>query len=68
MAIFYPSRVTDFHGSEGEKLVYEALHRLSNDYMGCYSFRWLGTITQRRSEGRRISWCSIRRRAFCPLR
>lgn len=51
MAIFYPSHVTDFHGSEGEKLVYEALHRLSNDYVGCYSFRWLGTITQRRSEG-----------------
>ena len=31
MAIFYPSHVTDFHGSEGERLVYEALHRLSND-------------------------------------
>ena len=51
MAIFYPSHVTDFHGSEGEKLVYEALHRLSNDYVVFYSFRWLGTITQRRSEG-----------------
>jgi len=48
---FYPSHVTDFHGSEGEKLVYEALHRLSNDYVVFYSFRWLGTITQRRSEG-----------------
>ena len=33
MAIFYPSHVTDFHGSEGERLVYEALHRLSNDYV-----------------------------------
>lgn len=33
MAIFYPSPVTDFHGSEGERLVYEALHRLSNDYV-----------------------------------
>lgn len=51
MAIFYPSHVTDFHGSEGEKQVYEALHRLSNDYVVFYSFRWLGTITQRRSEG-----------------
>ncbi len=51
MAIFYPFHVTDFHGSEGEKLVYEALHRLSNDYVVFYSFRWLGTITQRRSEG-----------------
>jgi len=42
MAIFYPSHVTDFHGSEGERLVYEALHRLSNDYVVFYSFRWLG--------------------------
>lgn len=42
MAVFYPSPVTDFHGSEGEKLVYEALHRLSNDYVAFYSFRWLG--------------------------
>lgn len=50
MAIFYPSHVTDFHGSEGEKLVYEALHRLSNDYVVFYSLRWLGTITQRWSE------------------
>lgn len=39
MAIFYPSHVADFHGSEGEKQVYEALHRLSNDYVVFYSFR-----------------------------
>lgn len=39
---FYPSHVTDFHGSEGERLVYEALHQLSNDYVVFYSFRWLG--------------------------
>lgn len=43
MAVFYPSHVTDFHGSEGERLVYEAaLHRLSNDYAVFYSFCWLG--------------------------
>lgn len=42
MAIFYPSHVTDFHGSEGERLVYEVLQRLSNDYVVFYSFRWLG--------------------------
>lgn len=51
MAVFYPSNVTDFHGSEGEKLVYKALHQLSNDYVVFYSYRWLGTIAQRRSEG-----------------
>lgn len=26
----------------GERLVYEARHRLSNDYVVFYSFRWLG--------------------------
>lgn len=51
MAIFYPSNVRDFHHSEGEKLVYKALHKLSDEYVVFYSFRWLGTITQRRSEG-----------------
>lgn len=33
MAIFYPSHVTDFHGSEEEKLAYKVLHRLPNDYV-----------------------------------
>lgn len=38
-----------FHGSEGERLVYEVLQRLSNDYVVFYSFRWLG------GNGNRIS-------------
>ncbi len=51
MAIFYPSKVRDFHGSEGEALVWEALHRLPDSYTVFYSWRWLGTISQSRSEG-----------------
>lgn len=42
MAIFYPSPVTDFMAVRGERLVYEVLQRLSNDYVIFYSFRWLG--------------------------
>lgn len=51
MAIFYPSNVHDFHHSEGEELVYKALHRLPDSYVVFYSYRWLGTVAQRRSEG-----------------
>lgn len=51
MAIFYPSNVQDFHSSEGEKLVWKSLHRLPDSYTVFYSYRWLGTISQRRSEG-----------------
>lgn len=51
MAAFYPSKVTNFHGSEGEKLVWCSLHRLPDSYTVFYSYRWLGTISQRRSEG-----------------
>jgi len=51
MARMYPSVVHDFHNSQGEKLVYEALSTLSNDYTVFYSYRWLGTKQQYRSEG-----------------
>ena len=51
MARMYPSQVLDFHGSEGERLVYRALSRLSDDWAVFYSYRWLGTLRQRRSEG-----------------
>ena len=51
MARMYPSVVQDFHNSQGEKLVYEALSTLNNDYTVFYSYRWLGTSQQYRSEG-----------------
>lgn len=51
MPIFYPSITTGFHASEGEKLVYKALHKLNNEYRVIHSYRWLGDETQRRSEG-----------------
>ena len=51
MAKMYPSVVQDFHNSQGEKLVYEALSTLNNDYTVFYSYRWLGTSQQYRSEG-----------------
>ena len=51
MAKMYPSVVQDFHNSQGEKQVYEALSTLNNDYTVFYSFRWLGTSQQYRSEG-----------------
>ena len=51
MAKMYPSVVHDFHNSQGEKLVYEALSTLNNDYTVFYSYRWLGTSQQYRSEG-----------------
>lgn len=51
MAKFYPTIVHSFHGSEGERLVYEALSTLSNEYVIFHSYRWLGEVNQRRSEG-----------------
>lgn len=51
MAKFYPSIINSFHSSEGECLVYEALSKLNNEYVVFHSYRWLGEINQRRSEG-----------------
>lgn len=52
MAKIYPTIApNNFHGSQGEKQVYDALASLSNEYIVFYSYRWLGTIHQRRSEG-----------------
>ena len=51
MPIFYPSITTSFHASEGEKLVYKALQKLNNEYRVIHSYRWLGDVAQRRSEG-----------------
>lgn len=51
MAKFYPSIINSFHSSEGEYLVYEALSKLNNEYVVFHSYRWLGEINQRRSEG-----------------
>lgn len=51
IATFYPTIINSFHGSEGERLVYEALSTLGNEYVIFHSYRWLGEINQRRSEG-----------------
>ena len=51
MSKFYPTIINSFHGSEGERLVYEALSKLNNEYVIFHSYRWLGEINQRRSEG-----------------
>ena len=41
MPKFYPTIINSFHGSEGERLVYEALSKLSNEYVIFHSYRWL---------------------------
>ncbi len=52
MAKFYPTIDKSFHGSDGEKLVYESLRKGLNDsYIVFHSFAWLGNEKQRRSEG-----------------
>ena len=51
MAKFYPTIVNSFHGSQGERLVYEALSQLSDAYTIFHSFRWIGELDQYRSEG-----------------
>lgn len=51
MAKFYPTIINSFHSSEGECLVYESLSKLNNEYVVFHSYRWLGEINQRRSEG-----------------
>ena len=52
MARFYPTIDKNFHGSDGEQLVYDALRRgLSDSYTVFHSFVWLGSERQRRSEG-----------------
>ena len=42
MARFYPAFVGDFHGSEGERLAYQALETLGDDYTVFHSYCWLG--------------------------
>lgn len=52
MAKFYPTIDKNFHGSDGEQIVYEALQKgLSDQYTVFHSFVWLGNEKQRRSEG-----------------
>ena len=51
MAKFYPDTGTDFHGSDGEAEVFQALSVLSDEYAVFHSFRWLGDPRQRRTEG-----------------
>lgn len=52
MAKFYPTIDNNFHGSDGEQIVYEALRKgLSDKYVVFHSFVWLGNEKQRRSEG-----------------
>ena len=40
MAIFYPKNPLYYNNSYGEKQVYEALHKLSNEYIIFYSTMW----------------------------
>lgn len=51
MAKFYPTITGNFHGSDGEAIVYEALQKLGGEYTVFHSFRWLGEDGRRRSEG-----------------
>ncbi|WP_037377053.1 NERD domain-containing protein [Selenomonas sp. AB3002] len=52
MAKFYPTMDQNFHGSDGEQIVYEALRQnLPDSYTVFHSFVWLGNEKQRRSEG-----------------
>lgn len=52
MAKFYPTIDENFHGSEGEQIVYNALRQgLSDQYVVFHSFVWLGNEKQHRSEG-----------------
>lgn len=52
MAKFYPTIDKNFHGSDGEQIVYDALRQgLSDQYVVFHSFVWLGNEKQRRSEG-----------------
>lgn len=51
MAKFYPAMAKGFHGSLGEKAVFKALSCLNDEYVVFYSYRWLGSPQQRRSEG-----------------
>lgn len=52
MAKFYPTIDKNFHGSDGEQIVYDALRQgLSDQYTVFHSFVWLGNEKQRRSEG-----------------
>lgn len=40
MAIFYPNNPLYYNNSYGEKLIFEALHKLNNDYIIYYSTMW----------------------------
>ena len=52
MAKFYPTIDKNFHGSDGEQVVYDALRqRLSDQYTVFHSFVWLGSEKQRRIAG-----------------
>ncbi len=54
MAKIYPAELEaqpSFHGSAGEKAVYQALQTLDDKYTVFYSFRWLNEDGQARSEG-----------------
>ena len=52
MAKSYPTMNQNFHGSDGEQIVYESLKQnLPDSYTVFHSFAWLGSEKQRRSEG-----------------
>ena len=49
MATFYPNKPGSFNGSQGEKLVYEALQTLDSRFVVFHSFHWISNGN--RSEG-----------------
>jgi hypothetical protein len=51
MARFYPTNPQNFHGSDGESIVYKALQKLDNSYIVLHSYHWLGEECRHRSEG-----------------
>ena len=69
MAKFYPTIDKNFHGSDGEQIVYDSLRNgLSDQYTVFHSFVWLGNEKQRRSEGRQILLSCTLRSASLPSR
>jgi len=51
MAIFYPNNPLYYNNSYGEKQIYEALHKLNDDYIIFYSTMW-----QKKNKSGNINW------------
>lgn len=51
MAKFYPAVPQTFNGSDGEKVVYDALKMLDDEYIVFQSYRWMGRLNEKGTEG-----------------